>query len=94
MKTIQIDQAGRVVLPKPVREMLKLVPGDSLKVTVESSGIRLEPEQDSSGLTRKGSLLVISGTFTGPVSNNAVNRLLDQDRDERMASILETSDRR
>jgi AbrB family looped-hinge helix DNA binding protein len=37
---IQIDKAGRVVLPKPLRDRFNLVPGDKLRLLVEGNAIR------------------------------------------------------
>ena len=40
-ETIQIDKAGRVVLPKPLREQFNLVAGDKLRVSVEAPVLNL-----------------------------------------------------
>ena len=41
--TITIDKAGRLVLPKPVRDELQLSPGDSLELHSSEDGILLRP---------------------------------------------------
>ncbi|MGH9075539.1 MAG: AbrB/MazE/SpoVT family DNA-binding domain-containing protein, partial [Acidimicrobiales bacterium] len=37
-----IDKAGRLVIPKPVRDNLGLLPGE-VDVTRDGTGIRIEP---------------------------------------------------
>jgi AbrB family looped-hinge helix DNA binding protein len=44
MKTrVTIDKAGRVVIPKPLREELQLEPGDSLEMESAGEQITLRP---------------------------------------------------
>jgi AbrB family looped-hinge helix DNA binding protein len=42
-ETIRIDKAGRVVLPKPLRDQFNLLPGGKLRQSIEGNGFRLEP---------------------------------------------------
>ncbi len=44
-KTVTIDKAGRVVLPKTLRDELNLTPGDTLELTVEGEGVTLRPRR-------------------------------------------------
>ncbi len=41
--TLTIDKAGRVVLPKPVRDALQISPGDSLELESSEDHIILRP---------------------------------------------------
>lgn len=75
---IQIDKAGRVVLPKPLREQFNLLPGDKLRLSVEGSGFRLEPTDTGGELVRKGSVLVFTGGFAEPITTAKVNELLQR----------------
>jgi AbrB family looped-hinge helix DNA binding protein len=57
--TVEIDKAGRIVVPKKLRDALHLVPGTRLRI--ERSGDRLVfeqaslgPQVDISELTRQG----------------------------------------
>ena len=53
--TIKIDKAGRIVLPKPVRERLNLREGSELVIEERSDGLTLRPvEQRSSMVQEKG----------------------------------------
>ncbi|MBA3302197.1 MAG: AbrB/MazE/SpoVT family DNA-binding domain-containing protein [Thermoleophilaceae bacterium] len=57
-----IDKAGRLVIPKPLRELLGLRPG-VVEVVADGAGLRVEPPAAES-LERRGGRLVIppSGT--------------------------------
>ena len=81
---IQIDKAGRVVLPKPLREQFNLLPGDKLRLSVEGNGFRLEPTDAGGELVRKGSVLVFTGGFPEPITTAQVNELIEQDREGRI----------
>ena len=78
-ETIQMDKAGRVVLPKPLREQFNLLPGDKLRLSVEGNGFRLEPADAGGELVRKGSVLVFTGGFPEPITTAQVNKLIEQD---------------
>jgi AbrB family looped-hinge helix DNA binding protein len=43
--TVVIDKAGRVVLPKTLRDELHLAPGDTLDLTVEGELVTLHPRR-------------------------------------------------
>jgi AbrB family looped-hinge helix DNA binding protein len=85
-ETIQIDKAGRVVLPKPLRDQFNLLPGDKLRLSVEGNSFRLEPVGTSGKLVRKGSVLVLSGGFAEAITTEKVNALLEQIRQERIVT--------
>ena len=56
-----IDQAGRIVVPKVLRERAGLVPGVQLRVELDGVGIHIEVEPGR-GLEQKGRFLVIPST--------------------------------
>jgi AbrB family looped-hinge helix DNA binding protein len=85
-ETVQMDKAGRVVIPKPLREQFNLVPGDKLRLSVEGNGFRLEPGNAGGELVRKGSVLVFTGGFAEPITTDKVNELIAQDREGRIAA--------
>ena len=87
-ETIQIDKAGRVVLPKPLREHFNLLPGDKLRLSVEGNGFRLEPTNAGGDLVRKGSVLVFTGSFPEPITTAQVNELIEQDREGRVMAAM------
>jgi AbrB family looped-hinge helix DNA binding protein len=66
---VKIDDYGRIVIPKEVREKLGIESGSTLEVRVgsevESGGmITLRPKGQKPALQRKGELLVHSGKLT------------------------------
>jgi AbrB family looped-hinge helix DNA binding protein len=52
--TVSIDPAGRVVLPKAIREQLRLTPGTALDVSVRDGTVVLEPAPTPMRLVRRG----------------------------------------
>ncbi len=85
-ETIQMDKAGRVMLPKPLREQFNLLPGVKLRLSVEGNGFRLEPADAGGQLVRKGSVLVFTGRFAEPITTAKVNELIEQDREGRITA--------
>ena len=57
-----IDKAGRVVIPKPLRDGVGLVPGE-VEMTIDGNGIRIEPVVSEGLVEQDGRLLIpASGT--------------------------------
>ena len=50
MQTVTVSPKFQVVIPKPVREMMRLRPGQKLKVIVYDGRIELIPDRDISEL--------------------------------------------
>ncbi|MDX2179173.1 MAG: AbrB/MazE/SpoVT family DNA-binding domain-containing protein [Bryobacteraceae bacterium] len=75
-----IDKAGRVVIPKAVRDALEIMPGDKLKLTVEGEEIRLRVQEQPSKLVRKGGLLVIPATGAA-LDAGTIRRTVERTRD-------------
>jgi len=48
-----IDKAGRVVIPKPLREELRLEPGDALEIATAGERITLRPVRGTGPLTKE-----------------------------------------
>jgi AbrB family looped-hinge helix DNA binding protein len=59
--TLTIDGAGRVVIPKPLRDKLGLHAGSTLEVLETPEGVTLKPAGRKSSLERIGRLLVYTG---------------------------------
>ena len=57
MKTT-IDRAGRLVVPKPIREAAGIVPGAELEIRVADGRIEIEPSPLDVRLAKKGALTV------------------------------------
>jgi AbrB family looped-hinge helix DNA binding protein len=84
--TIQIDKAGRVVLPKPLRDQFNLVAGDKLQLSVDGGGFRLEPTEGGGKLVKKGSVLVFVDSSGEPVTAKMVNEILEKEREGRITA--------
>ena len=82
--TITMDRAGRLVLPKLVRDKLHLRAGARLSVRVTADKVELSPEPDADvRIERRGKRLVIVG---GPPFDAVAAIKADrEDRDEVMA---------
>ncbi len=88
MKTT-IDGAGRVIVPKKIREAAQLQAGSELEVRIENGVIQLEPIARPVKFKVKGHLLVAtrpegSGTLTGEM----VEATRESIRGERVRSVL------
>jgi AbrB family looped-hinge helix DNA binding protein len=71
-----IDKAGRVVIPKILRESLGLVPGE-VEITRDGAGVRVEPVAGTGAQERAGRL-IISGDRTITDDDVRSLRLADQ----------------
>jgi len=56
---VTIDQAGRLVLPKRVRDELHLSAGDVLEVTVEDDEVTLRPRRAATPLEKERGIWVL-----------------------------------
>jgi AbrB family looped-hinge helix DNA binding protein len=77
MKTT-MDKAGRLVIPRPLRDRIGLADGGQVEVELDGAAIRIEPVS-ASGLREDGGLLVIPATGA-PLTAAVVRELLDADR--------------
>ena len=77
---VPIDQAGRIVLPKDVREELAIRPGDTLKVSILGSSVTLTPSKQESGFVRKGKALVFSSPGDETLNHETLERILEEER--------------
>lgn len=65
MKTT-VDTAGRLVVPKKIRQLAGLTPGMALDVRWKDGCIEIEPEPVPVKLARKGRLLVAVSQVDAP----------------------------
>jgi AbrB family looped-hinge helix DNA binding protein len=82
---LNLDKAGRVVLPKPVRDRLKLRPGDALQLEAEGESITLRPIRPHAVLKKELGVWV----FQGEASGDSIPDLIDTQRSKRQSEILE-----
>jgi AbrB family looped-hinge helix DNA binding protein len=56
---VTLDQAGRVVLPKALRDELHLSPGDTLDLTVKGDEVTLRPRRSATPLQKERGIWVL-----------------------------------
>ena len=56
-----IDHAGRIVVPKPLRDALGLTPGTKLDVSVYGAGLQIVPSGRTARLVEEDGVLVATG---------------------------------
>jgi len=79
--TVTLDRAGRVVIPKSLREELRLEPGDQLELESEGERVTMRPMRASSPLRKEHGVWVFRGSKKIPASTTDV--VLAQLREER-----------
>ena len=84
MTTLTLDKAGRIVLPKPVRDQLQLSAGDSLELESSEDQIVLRPVRGTAGLRKKQGIWVLQ--VGEPISAATVDRSIRDIRREREQS--------
>jgi AbrB family looped-hinge helix DNA binding protein len=86
---ITIDAAGRLVIPKSVRDRLGLRPGSRLQIREEDGQIVLRPERSEPALVDRGGFLAVD---IG--SSDAADLDHRRGREERLAALVEFALRR
>lgn len=72
-----IDKAGRLVIPKPLRDRLGLVPGE-VELTADGAALRVEPVSDDAIEEHRGRLVIPASGMT--VTVESVRDLRDADQ--------------
>jgi len=80
---ISLDRAGRLVLPKSLREEMRLSPGDDLLVENEGDRITLRPIRPEGLLKKEYGVWV----YQGESSNVAIPKLIDEEREKRLREL-------
>jgi AbrB family looped-hinge helix DNA binding protein len=80
---VQIDAAGRVVLPKKLRERFRLQGGDTLALEVKGDEIHLRPQKARTRLERVNGVLILVSEAPLPQGRD----LVSDSRDERIDQI-------
>lgn len=76
-----IDRAGRLVIPRSLRDRIGLARGGAVEVELDGAAIRIEPVPGSE-LREKDGLLLIPGTGV-PIDQTLVSEMIDADRHRR-----------
>lgn len=87
---LTIDSAGRVVIPKPLRDELELAPGDTLELETAGESITLRPTRGTVPLAKEKGVWVFR---TGhPLHTAVTDDVLDQIRTDRDQQNLGAKD--
>jgi AbrB family looped-hinge helix DNA binding protein len=80
-----VDRTGRIVIPKRLRDALRLRPGDAVELLAAAGEVTLRPVRDPVPLSQEMGVWVYrSGT---PVSDETAQRAIDDARDERLCDL-------
>jgi len=80
--TVTLDKAGRVVIPKPLRDALRLTPGDELVLESEGDCVTLRPVRSASALRKEHGVWVFrSGRKLSAAETDSALAILRQQRD-------------
>ena len=83
---IRIDKAGRIVLPKPMRDRLGLKAGAQLEICEGQDGVLLKPVASTSSLVKRNGRWVYTGK---PPKDVNWERLVEEDRELRDRELYE-----
>ena len=81
---LKIDNAGRIILPKPVRDRLGLRAGSDLDLAESGEGVLLTPVRQQPSLVRRNGLLVHNGKLP---KGYEWDRLIEDDREDRFKKL-------
>jgi AbrB family looped-hinge helix DNA binding protein len=82
---LRIDRAGRLVLPKPVREQLQLEPGEALELESFEDHIVLRPVRGNAPLHKKRGIWVFR--VGAPLKASVVDETIRSVRKEREQEV-------
>ena len=82
--TLKIDKAGRIVVPKTVRERFGLGAGSELELTEDAGSLKLKPVGQRPSLARRSGLFVHLGKLADGYD---WSDLVEADRQERFRSV-------
>jgi AbrB family looped-hinge helix DNA binding protein len=83
---LTLDKAGRVVIPKKLRDDLHMAPGDVFQLESTDEKIVLKPVREEATMFKKDGMWVIK---TGkPLTVEDVNAVIESVREERHRQII------
>jgi AbrB family looped-hinge helix DNA binding protein len=80
---LTLDQAGRLMIPKALRQELHLGPSDVLELESEGDQITLRPLRPEVPLKKEHGVWV----FQGEPANVSIPDLIDQQREKRLREL-------
>jgi AbrB family looped-hinge helix DNA binding protein len=86
---VEIDKAGRIVIPKKMRDAMGLRAGTRLRLERSGDLLVMEPPVEESRMEMRDGLWVMVGE--NPVTVEDMNQVLRQGYEERQKRIMEGS---
>jgi AbrB family looped-hinge helix DNA binding protein len=81
---VTLDKAGRVVIPKTLRDELRLAPGDTLALESDGERVTLRPVRSASALRKEQGIWVFrSGRKLSAEETDQMLENLRQERDRK-----------
>jgi AbrB family looped-hinge helix DNA binding protein len=81
---LTLDKAGRVLIPKPLRQELRLGPGDTLQLESEGEQITLRPMRAKALLKKERGVWVYQGEST----ETSVTAVIEREREKRLRELI------
>jgi len=87
--TTTLDRAGRVLIPKSVRDELSLEPGDSIEITTDGDRVTLRPLRSTSRLRKERGVWVFHSAerLTASETRRVIHEMREK-RDSRNSGRL------
>jgi AbrB family looped-hinge helix DNA binding protein len=79
MKTT-IDGAGRVVIPKPIRDQMGLAPGDTIEIDFDGWSITIDRAPGDAHVVERGGVMVVDGAGASMTDSDLRELRLDVQR--------------
>ncbi len=79
-----IDKAGRIIVPKRLREKMRLHPGDDLLIEADGDHLTLKPVRQEAPLKKEFGIWV----YQGEVPDTPIVEWLDEQREKRARELL------
>jgi AbrB family looped-hinge helix DNA binding protein len=81
---ITIDGAGRIIIPKPIREELQLKPGDALELESRGEQITLRPVRPKATLKKEYGVWV----YQGEPTDISIVDVIAREREKRIRELI------
>ena len=81
---LTLDRAGRIVIPKPLRDELRLGQGDALQLESTGELITLRPVRPKALLKKEHGVWV----YQGEPTNVSITELIDREREKRLHDLM------